>query len=53
MYKAIFNTICDFQEISEISTFLTKVGTFGKMAPNFVTLGNYNNNHATNLKICM
>ena len=23
------------------------------MAPNFVTLGNYNNDHATNLKICM
>ena len=43
MYKAIFNTICDFQEISEMSIFLTKLGTFGKMAPNFVTLGNYNN----------
>ena len=41
MYKAIFNTICDFQEISEISIFLTKLGTFGKMAPNFVTLGSY------------
>ena len=55
MYKAIFNTICDFQEISEMSIFLTKLGTFGKMAPNFVTLGlgNYNNDHATNLKICM
>ena len=26
---------------------------FGKMAPNFVTLGNYNNDHVTNLKICM
>ena len=23
------------------------------MAPNFVTLGNYNNDHTTNLKICM
>ena len=23
------------------------------MAPNFVTLGNYNNDHATNLKTCM
>ena len=23
------------------------------MAPNFVTLGNYNNDHATNLKICI
>ena len=34
MYKAIFNTICDFQEISEMSIFLTKLGTFGKMAPN-------------------
>ena len=33
--------------------FLTKLGTFGKMAPNFVTLGKYNNDHATNLKICM
>ena len=53
MYKAIFNTICDFQEISEMSIFLTKLGTLGKMAPNFVTLGNYNNDHATNLKICM
>ena len=53
MYKAIFNTICDFQEISEISIFLTKFGTFGKMAPNFVTLRNYNNDNATNLKICM
>ena len=53
MYKVIFNTICDFQEISEMSIFLTKLGTFGKMAPNFVTLGNYNNNHATKLKICM
>ena len=53
MYKAIFNTICDFQEISEMSIFLTKLGAFGKMAPNFVTLGNYNNDHATNLKICI
>ena len=53
MYKTIFNTICDFQEISEMSIFLTKSGTFSKMAPNFVTLGNYNNDHATNLKICM
>ena len=53
MYKAIFNTICDFQVISEMSIFLTKLGTFGKMAPNFVTLGNCNNDHATNLKICM
>ena len=53
MYKAIFNTICDFQEISGMSIFLTKLGTFGKMAPNFVTLGNYNNDHVTNLKICM
>ena len=53
MYKAIFNSICDFQEISEMSIFLTKLGTFGKMAPNFVTLGNYNNDHATNLKICL
>ena len=53
MYKAIFNIICDFQEISEMSIFLTKLGTFGKMAPNFVTLFNYNNDHATNLKICM
>ena len=52
MYKAIFNTICDFQEISEMLNFLTKLGTFGKMAPNFVTLGNYNNDPATNLKIC-
>ena len=42
-----------FQEISEISIFLTKLGTFGKMAPNFVTLGNYNNDHATHLKICI
>ena len=50
MYKAIFNTICDFQEIWEMSIFLTKLGTFGKMAPNF---GNYNNDHATNLKIYM
>ena len=23
------------------------------MTPNFVTLGNYNNDHAANLKICM
>ena len=53
MYKAISNTICDFQEISEMSIFLTKFCTFGKMAPNFVTLGNYNNDHATNLKICI
>ena len=52
-YKAIFNTICDFQEILEMSIFLTKLGTFGKMAPNFVTLSNYNNDHPTNLKICM
>ena len=35
-----------------MSIFLTKLGTFGKMAPNFVILGNYNNDHATNLKIC-
>ena len=27
MYLAIFNTICDFQEISEMSIFLTKLGT--------------------------
>ena len=53
MYKTIFNTICDFQEIPEMLIFLTKLGTFGKMAPNFVTLGNYNYDHATNLKICM
>ena len=53
MYKAIFNTICDFQNISEMSIFLTKLGTFGKMAPDFVTLGNYNNDHATNLKFCI
>ena len=53
MYKATFNTICDFQEISEMLIFLTKLGTFGKMTPNFVTLGNYNNDHATNLKIRM
>ena len=53
MYKAILNTICDFQEISEMSIFLTKLGTFGEMASNFVTLGNYNNDHAKNLKICM
>ena len=39
--------------MSEMSIFLTKLGTFGKMAPNFVTLGNYNNDHATNLKFCM
>ena len=32
---------------------MTKLGTFGKMAPNFVTLGNYNNDHVTNLKIFM
>ena len=50
MYKAIFNTICDFQEIS---IFLTKLGTFGKRTPNFVTLDKYNNDYATNLKICM
>ena len=53
MYKAIFNTICDFQEISGMPIFLTKLGTFGKMALNFVTLGNYNNDHVTNLEICM
>ena len=53
MYKAIFNTICDFQEVSEMTIFLTKLGTFGKMTPTFVTLGNYNNDHAKNLKICM
>ena len=35
-----------------MSIFLTKLGTLGKMAPNFVTHGNYNNDHATNLKIC-
>ena len=40
MYKAIFSTICDFQEISEMSIFLIKLGTFGKIAPNFDTLGN-------------
>ena len=51
--EAIFKAICDFQEISEMSIFLTKLGTFGKMAPNFVPLGNYNNDHATNLKTCM
>ena len=32
---------------------MTKLGTFGKMAPNFVTLSNYNNDHAKNLKTCM
>ena len=53
MYKVIFNTICDVEEFSEMSIFLTKLGTFGKMAPNFVTLGNYNNDHAKNLKICI
>ena len=53
MYKAILNTICDFQEISERSIFLTKLGTFGKMAPNFVTLGNFYNDHDRNFKICM
>ena len=53
MYKAILNTICDFQEISERSIFLTKLGTFGKMAPNFVTLGNFNNDHIRNFKIGM
>ena len=53
MYKAIFNTICDLQEISEMSIFFTELGTFGKMAPNIVTHGNYNNDYATNLKICM
>ena len=53
MYKAIFNSICDFQEISGMSIFLTKLGTFGKMAPNFVALGNYNNDRVTNLKIWM
>ena len=52
MYKVIFNTNCDSQEISEMSIFLTKLGTFGNMAPNFVTRGNYNNDPATNLKIC-
>ena len=31
----------------------TGPGTFGKMTPNFVTLGNYKNDYATNLKICM
>ena len=53
MYKAIFNTICDFQEISEMSIFLTKLGTFGKMAPNFVTLSNLNNDSDRNFKIGM
>ena len=53
MYKATLNTICDFQEISERSTFLTKLGTFGKMSPNFVTLGNFYNDHDRNFKICM
>ena len=52
MYKAIFNAICDFQEIPEMSIFLTELGTFGKMTPNFVPLSNCNNDHATNLKIC-
>ena len=52
LYKAIFNTICDFQEVWERSIFLTKLGTFGKMEPNFVTLGNFNNDHARNVKIC-
>ena len=52
LHKAIFNTICDFQEVWERSIFLTKLGTFGKMEPNFVTLGNFNNDHARNVKIC-
>ena len=53
MYKAIFNTICDFQEISDRSTFLTKLVTFGKFEPYFVILVNFNNDHARNLKTCM
>ena len=53
MFKAIFSTIWDFQEISEMSIFLIKLGTFGKMALNFATPGNYNNDHAKSLKICM
>ena len=53
MYKAIFNTICDFQEILERSIFWTKLGTFGKMEPYFVIPGNFNNDHARNLKTCM
>ena len=52
-YKAIFNTICDFQEISDRSIFLTKFGTFGKIEPYFVTLVNFNIDHARNLKTCM
>ena len=28
MYKAIFNTICDFQEISEMSIFFDKIRYF-------------------------
>ena len=52
-YKAIFNTICNFQEISDRSIFLTKLGTFGKIEPYFVTLVNFNIDHARNLKTCM
>ena len=51
MYEAILNTICNLQEISERSNFLTKLGTFGKMAPNFVTPGNFTNDHDRNFKI--
>ena len=51
MFKAISNTICDFQEISERLIFLTKLGTFDKMAPNLVTPGNFNNDHDRNFKI--
>ena len=42
-----------FKKFRKCRFFLTKLGTFGKMAPNFVTLGNYNNDHATNLKFCI
>ena len=53
LYKAIFNTICDFQEIWERSIFLTKLGDFGKIEPYFVTPRNFDNDHAMNLKICV
>ena len=33
--------------------FLTKLGTFGKIEHNFVTLGNFNNDHDRNFKIDM
>ena len=53
LYKAIFNIICDFQEIWERSIFLTKLGDFGKIEPYFVTPRNFDNDHAINLKICV